>query len=65
MYTVCYVLTDSASLSFFNEMMISISSLRHYGYAGRVVVVTDPATAAHMVQVRGDLARFSVELIPA
>lgn len=48
MYTVCYVLVDDESLRYYNEMMISLISLRKQQFSGAVIILTDEMTAAEL-----------------
>lgn len=48
MYTVCYVLTDDARLAYYDELLISLSSLRGQRDDGPVLILTDEATAAEL-----------------
>lgn len=48
MYTVCYILTDTEELMYYNEMLISLSSLRMQRFSGPVVILTDESTAAEL-----------------
>ena len=62
MYTVCYILTDSEDLLLFNEMMISISSLRYYGYNGTILLVTEQLTYKLLTSKFSVLLKYGVDV---
>jgi len=62
-YSCCYVLTDNKDLKYFNQMMISLSSLRYTGFKGSVYVVTDNETALLINPRHSELSDLSVEII--
>lgn len=45
MYTICYVLTDSERLNYYNELLISLRSLRLHMSDVKVCVLLDDITA--------------------
>ena len=64
MYTVCYVLTDSDSLQYYNELLISLASLRKRGFQGKVVVLTDEQTGSIIEkQARHELNELCADYI--
>lgn len=64
MYTVCYVLTDSDSLQYYNELLISLASLRKRGFQGKVVVLTDEKTGSIIEkQARHELDELCADYI--
>lgn len=64
-YSVCYVLTEKdGKRQYYNQMVISIASLRYRGYTGRVYVVTDDRTAHRLTgEQRGELEKYEAEII--
>lgn len=62
-YSCCYVLTDNKDLHYFNQMMISLSSLRYTGFPGTVYVVTDNETACLINPRRNELNDLSAEIV--
>ena len=44
MYSVCYVLADGRDLFYYNQLLISLASLRKWEFTGRVFVVMDTET---------------------
>lgn len=59
MYTVCYVVTDETGLKYYNEMMISLASLRKQAFSGQVRIVTDAETRALFTEANiRELAAF-------
>lgn len=62
-YSCCYVLTDNKELRYFNQMMISITSLRYTGYTGSVFVVTDNETILLISQRQSELEELSAEIV--
>ena len=50
-YSVCYVLTEKdGKRQYYNQMVISIASLRYRAFTGRVYVVTDDRTACRLTE---------------
>ena len=62
-YSCCYVLTDDKDLQYFNQMMISLTSLRYVGFTGAVYVVTDSETARLINPRNDELNSISAELV--
>ena len=64
-YSVCYVLTEKdGKRQYYNQMVISIASLRYRAYTGRVYVVTDDRTAHQLTgEQRGELEKYEAEII--
>ena len=62
-YSCCYVLTDNEKLKFYNQMMVSISSLRYTGFSGKVYVLTDRDTEKLLSARRGELEELSTEIV--
>ena len=64
MYTVCYVLADGKDLFFYNQLLISLSSLRKREFSGRVCVVMDTETAQLLKEKnRCELEEFKAETV--
>ena len=62
-YTVCYVVSDDETLSFYTELLISLSSLRKQRFDGPVIILTDEMTAAEIErQDRVDYKELLAEL---
>ena len=63
MYSVCYVVTDNEKLTYYNELVISLASLRKHGNDCPVVILTDKSTAAEIrKQKYDDLGELKAEL---
>ena len=62
-YSCCYVLTDDETLQFYNQMMVSLSSLRYTGFAGKVYIVSDQETATLLNARYTELEELSAELV--
>lgn len=62
-YSCCYVLVDNTKLLFFNQMMISLSSLRYTGFTGNVYIVTDNETANLLKSRCGELNELYAEIV--
>ena len=64
-YSVCYVLTEkNGSRKYFNQMLVSIASLRYRSFTGRVYVVADNLTAQHMTgEQRDGLEKYQAETV--
>ena len=62
-YSCSYVLTDNKELHYFNQMMISLSSLRHVGFTGDIYVVTDNETALLLKPRQCELKELSAEIV--
>ena len=64
-YSVCYVLTEkNGSRKYFNQMLVSIASLRYRSFTGRVYVVADNLTAQHMTgEQRDGLKKYQAETV--
>ena len=64
-YSVCYVLAEKdGKRQFYNQMMISIASLRYRVFTGRVYVVTDDRTASRLTgEQRGELEKYEAKVI--
>lgn len=64
MYSVCYVLIDNDMLRYFNELLISLSSLRQKGFQGPVKILTDERTAKEIEKQNcQELTELSAELV--
>ena len=64
MYSICYVLIDNAMLRYYNELLISLSSLRQRGFQGAVRILTDGSTAKKIEKQNSqDLTELSAELV--
>lgn len=64
MYTVCYILADNAKLLYYNQLLISLSSLRKREYIGKVFVVMDTKTAITLQEKnRQELSEFNAQPI--
>lgn len=62
MYTLCYILTDDRKLHYYNQLMISLASLRMHSFAGKVCVLMDDKTAGILRTDNYDeLSGFGVE----
>lgn len=56
MFTICYVLTDNSKLFYYNQLMISIYSLRKYSPLQKICVLIDEVTKSILkVQNRTEL----------
>ena len=64
MYSVCYVLIDNTMLRYYNELLISLSSLRQKGFRGSVRILTDEKTAKEIEKQNSqELMELSAELV--
>lgn len=64
MYTLCYILTDDKKLRYYNQLLISLASLRLHTFAGKVCVLMDDVTAGILRANNCDaLSDFGVESI--
>lgn len=64
MYTLCYILTDDKKLHYYNQLLISLASLRLHSFAGKVCVLMDDVTAGILRANNCDaLSDFGVESI--
>ena len=64
MYSVCYVLIDNSMLRYYNELLISLSSLRRRGFQGPVRILTDESTEKEIEKQNcQELTELSVELV--
>ena len=63
-YNVCYVLTDNHELIYYDQLVISISSLRRNDYCGTVYVFVDETTCDIISNIeRRDLDDLQVKLV--
>ena len=64
-YSVCYVLTEkNGKQQYYNQLAISIASLRYRAFTGRVYVVTDERTERQLTgEQRGELEKYKAEII--
>ncbi len=64
-YSVCYVLTEkNGSRQYYNQMVVSIASLRYRAFTGRVYVVADGRTADQLTgEQRDELEKYRTEII--
>ena len=64
MYSVCYVLIDNDILRYYNELLISLSSLRQKGFQGPVRILTDESTSKEIEKQNGqELTELSAVLV--
>ena len=64
MYTVCYVLADNEELFYYNQLLISLYSLRKRGNNGRVCVLMDIETIRYLEKRnRRELDEFRAERV--
>ena len=62
-YSCCYILTDNEELKFFNQMMISLSSLRHTGFTGKVYILMDRDTEKLLSARQSELEEQAADII--
>ena len=63
LYKVCYVISENEKLIYYNELLISLSSLRKQGFDGAVIILTDQTTAIEIErQKRCDHQELLAEL---
>lgn len=63
MYSICYVLTDNEKLVYYNELLISLASLRKHENDCPVVILTDEMTAEEIrKREHNDLEELKAEL---
>ena len=62
-YSCCYVLADNENLKYYNEMMISLSSLRYTGFTGKVYILMDRDTEKLLSERRGELEKLAADNI--
>ena len=64
-YSVCYVLTEkNGSRQYYNQMLVSVASLRYRSFTGRVYIVADNLTAGNMTgEQRDGLEKYQAETV--
>lgn len=62
-FSCCYVLADNEELKYYNQMMVSLSSLRYTGFEGKVYILMDRDTEKWVSTRRSELEELSADIV--